>query len=111
MKDAPGFRAILNEAETRAKKLSIRGVKQRFDTGGKFTLVDVREHSEWARSHLPRAIHLDKGKSSATSNWRDMKQGVGDMKQGVGDMMRVTSRWSQGLVADPFSEADHWSRP
>jgi rhodanese-related sulfurtransferase len=61
MKDAPGFRAILNEAETRAKKLSIRGVKQRFDTGGKFTLVDVREHSEWARSHLPRAIHLDKG--------------------------------------------------
>ena len=61
MKDAPGFRAIVNEAETRAKKLSIRGVKQRLDTGGKFTLVDFRERIEWARRHLPRAIDLGLG--------------------------------------------------
>ena len=36
-------------------------VKQRLDAGEKFTLVDVREDNEWAKGHLPGAIHLGKG--------------------------------------------------
>lgn len=36
-------------------------MKQRLDAGEKFHLVDVREESEWARGHLPGAIHLSKG--------------------------------------------------
>jgi rhodanese-related sulfurtransferase len=31
------------------------------DKGDKFILVDVREESEFARDHLPGAIHLGKG--------------------------------------------------
>jgi len=31
------------------------------DRGDKFTLVDVREDSEFAKDHLPGAIHLGKG--------------------------------------------------
>jgi len=31
------------------------------DRGGKFILVDVREESEFAKDHLPGAIHLGKG--------------------------------------------------
>lgn len=31
------------------------------DRGGKFILVDVREESEFAKDHLPSAIHLGKG--------------------------------------------------
>ena len=31
------------------------------DRGEKFHLVDVREESEWAKDHLPGAIHLGKG--------------------------------------------------
>ena len=31
------------------------------DAGEKFHLVDVREDSEWAKGHLPNAIHLGKG--------------------------------------------------
>src|SRR5258708_15666677 len=61
MKHAPGFLAIVNEAKTRVKELSFREVKQRLDAGEKFTLVDVREDNEWARGHLPEAIHLGKG--------------------------------------------------
>jgi rhodanese-related sulfurtransferase len=31
------------------------------DAGDNFTLIDVREESEWASGHLPGAIHLGKG--------------------------------------------------
>jgi rhodanese-related sulfurtransferase len=61
MKHAPGFLAIVNEAKSRVKELSFREVKQRLDVGEKLTLVDVREDNEWARGHLPAAIHLGKG--------------------------------------------------
>src|SRR5258708_15685546 len=61
MKHAPGFLAIVNDAKTRVKELNFREVKQRLDAGEKFTLVDVREDTEWARGHLPGAIHLGKG--------------------------------------------------
>ena len=61
MKHAPGFLTLVNEAKTRVKELSFREVKQRLDAGERFTLVDVREDNEWARGHLPGAIHLGKG--------------------------------------------------
>jgi rhodanese-related sulfurtransferase len=61
MKHAPGFLAIVNDAKTRVKELNFREVKSRLDAGEKFTLVDVREDNEWARGHLPGAIHLGKG--------------------------------------------------
>src|SRR5580704_12033258 len=61
MKHAPGFLAIVNDAKTRVKELNFREVKSRLDAGEKFTLVDVREDNEWARGHLPGAVHLSKG--------------------------------------------------
>jgi rhodanese-related sulfurtransferase len=61
MNHAPGFLAIVNEAKTRVRELNFREVKKRLDAGEKFTLVDVREDSEWERGHLPGAIHLGKG--------------------------------------------------
>jgi rhodanese-related sulfurtransferase len=36
-------------------------VKKKMDGGEQFTLVDVREESEFAKDHLPGAIHLGKG--------------------------------------------------
>jgi rhodanese-related sulfurtransferase len=36
-------------------------VKTKLDRGEKFVLVDVREESEFAKDHLPGAIHLGKG--------------------------------------------------
>ena len=41
--------------------MSIDDVKARLDRGEKFLLVDVREESEYAKDHLPGAIHLGKG--------------------------------------------------
>jgi len=61
MKHAPEFLKIVEDAKTRIRETTVPEVKARLDAGEKFTLVDVREDSEWARGHLPGAIHLGKG--------------------------------------------------
>jgi rhodanese-related sulfurtransferase len=61
MKHAPGFLQLVNDAKTRVKETSVPEVKKRLDAGNKFVLVDTREDNEWARGHLPGAIHLCKG--------------------------------------------------
>jgi len=61
MKHTPAFLAIVNDAKTRVKEWDFREVKKRLDAGETFTLVDVREDNEWARGHLPGAVHLGKG--------------------------------------------------
>ena len=58
---AAGFLRLVNDAKSRVKELTIDQVKAKQDRGEKFTLIDVREESEWAKDHLPGAIHLGKG--------------------------------------------------
>ena len=55
------FLALVNDAKKRIKESNVADVKQRLDAGEKLVLIDVREESEWARGHLPGAIHLGKG--------------------------------------------------
>ena len=56
-----GFLKLVNEAKKRIKQEDFRATKKRMDAGEKFILVDTREESEWARGHIPGAIHLGKG--------------------------------------------------
>jgi rhodanese-related sulfurtransferase len=58
---AAGFLAIVNDAKTRIKEADFREIKKRIDAGEKMILVDTREDNEWARGHIPKAIHLGKG--------------------------------------------------
>ena len=55
------FLKIVNDAKTRVRETNVDEVKTRMDRGEKVTLVDVREESEFAKDHLPGAIHLGKG--------------------------------------------------
>jgi rhodanese-related sulfurtransferase len=55
------FLQIVKDAKTRIREVSLDDVKARLDRGDKFVLVDVREESEYAKDHLPGAIHLGKG--------------------------------------------------
>jgi rhodanese-related sulfurtransferase len=55
------FLRIVEDAKARVREVSIDDVKARLDRGDKFVLVDVREESEYAKDHLPAAIHLGKG--------------------------------------------------
>ncbi|MFO0807347.1 MAG: rhodanese-like domain-containing protein [Gemmataceae bacterium] len=61
MKHSPAFLSIVNDAKSRVKECTIDDVKARLDRGDNFTLVDVREESEFAADHLPGAVHLGKG--------------------------------------------------
>src|SRR5437660_12340771 len=57
----PRFLKIVDDAKTRVRETNVDTVKTRLDQGEKFLLVDVREESEYAKDHLPGAIHLGKG--------------------------------------------------
>ena len=57
----PRFLKIVDDARTRIRETNVNDVKKRMDRGDKFLLVDVREESEFAKDHLPGAIHLGKG--------------------------------------------------
>jgi len=57
----PRFLKIVADARTRVRETNVGEVKTRMDRGDKFILVDVREESEFAKDHLPTAIHLGKG--------------------------------------------------
>ena len=74
MAHAAKFLALVNDAKSRVKETNVADVKRRMDAGEKFFLVDVREESEWARGHLPGAIHLGKGIIE-----RDIEQKIPDM--------------------------------
>ena len=61
MQHAPRFLKIVDDARSRIRETNVDAVKQRLDRGESFVLVDVREESEFAKDHLPGAIHLGKG--------------------------------------------------
>jgi rhodanese-related sulfurtransferase len=61
MQHTPRFLKIVDEAKSRVKETTVDAVKEKLDGGEKFLLVDVREESEFAKDHLPGAIHLGKG--------------------------------------------------
>src|SRR3989442_14367604 len=69
----PRFLKIVDDAKSRVRETDVDAVKKRMDRGEKFLLVDVREESEFARDHLPGAVHLGKGVIE-----RDVEQRVPD---------------------------------
>ncbi len=58
---SPRFLKIVQDAKAHIRELTVDQVKRKLDRGERFHLVDVREESEWAKDHLPQAIHLGKG--------------------------------------------------
>ena len=61
MQHSERFLKIVEDAKKRVRETTVDDVKAKLDGGEKFTLVDVREESEFAKDHLPGAVHLGKG--------------------------------------------------
>ena len=78
MQHTPRFLKIVDDAKSRVKETTVNEVKEKLDSGEKFLLVDVREESEFAKDHLPGAIHLGKGVIE-----RDVEARVPDVKTPV----------------------------
>lgn len=72
---SPGFLRLVNDARKRVKETNVDDVKVKLDRKEKFLLIDVREESEYAKDHLPGAIHLGKGIIE-----RDIEERVPDHK-------------------------------
>lgn len=72
----PRFLKIVDDARSRIRETNVDEVKKRMDRGDKFMLVDVREGSEFAKDHLPGAVHLGKGVIE-----RDIEGRVPDLNQ------------------------------
>ncbi|GAC1434170.1 MAG: rhodanese-like domain-containing protein [Terriglobales bacterium] len=56
-----GFLKIVTDAKQRVREVTTSEVKSKLDRHEKVLIVDVREESEFAKDHLPGAIHLGKG--------------------------------------------------
>jgi rhodanese-related sulfurtransferase len=72
---SPRFLQIVEDARKRVREVTIDQVKAKQDRGEKFLLIDVREESEFAKDHLPGAVHLGKGIIE-----RDVEDRVPDLK-------------------------------
>jgi len=73
MQHTPRFLQIVDDARKRIRETTVDDVKAKLDRGEKFLLVDVREESEYAKDHLPGAVHMGKGVIE-----RDVEQKVAD---------------------------------
>jgi rhodanese-related sulfurtransferase len=73
MAHAAQFLKLVQDAKKNVKETNVAEVKRRGDAGEKFLLIDVREDNEWAKGHLPGAVHLGKGIIE-----RDIEQRVPD---------------------------------
>ena len=61
MKHSPRFLRIVEESRKRVRETTVDEVKARLDRRDQFVLIDVREDNEFAKDHLPGAVHLSKG--------------------------------------------------
>lgn len=55
------FLQIVDRARGQVRECTVQDVVERRTKGDGFILLDVREESEFARGHIPGALHLGKG--------------------------------------------------
>jgi rhodanese-related sulfurtransferase len=72
---SPQFLKLVQDAKSRVRELTVDDVKAKLNRKERFYLVDVREDTEWAKDHLPNAIHLGKGVIE-----RDVEQRIPDSR-------------------------------
>ena len=70
---SPRFEKLCEDVKKNVRELTVDNVKAKLDKKEKFHLVDVREETEYAKDHLPGAVHLGKGVLE-----RDVEQQIPD---------------------------------
>ena len=93
MVHSPQFLKLVQDAKQRVKESNVPQVKQRMDAGEKWLLVDVREDNEWAKGHVPGAVHMGRGVIE-----RDIEQRVPDTNTKL--VLYCGGGFRSALVAD-----------
>jgi rhodanese-related sulfurtransferase len=91
------FLSIVNDAKSRIRECAVPDVKAKLDAGETFHLVDVREESEFARGHLPGAVHIGKGVLE-----RDVEQKIPDA--GAQIVLYCGGGYRSALAADALQK-------
>jgi rhodanese-related sulfurtransferase len=58
---SPAFLKLVQDAKARVQECTVEDVKTRLDRKDTFSLIDVREESEFAAGHITGAVHMSKG--------------------------------------------------
>jgi len=61
MRHSAGFLSLVEDALTRVTEISLADARSRFEEVTEVVLLDVREESEWNKSHAKGAQYLGKG--------------------------------------------------
>lgn len=93
MQHSPQFLKLVQDAKQRVKETNVPDMKRRMDAGEKMLLVDVREDHEWAKGHLPGAVHIGRGIIE-----RDIESKVPDTKTKI--VLYCGGGFRSALVAD-----------
>jgi len=93
MAHSPQFLKLVQNAKKGVKETNVPDVKRRIDAGERLMLVDVREDNEWAKGHVPSAIHLGRGIIE-----RDIEQRIPDT--GAKLILYCGGGFRSALVAD-----------
>jgi len=99
---ASRFLEIVNDAKSRVAECEVDDVKARRDAGESFHLVDVREESEYAKGHLPGAIHLGKGVIE-----RDIEKAITDVDAPI--VLYCGGGFRSALAADAIQDMGYTS--
>ena len=55
------FMDLVAEARPRIREVTVEDVRHMVSEGSEAVLVDIREESEWAKGHIPGAVHVSRG--------------------------------------------------
>jgi rhodanese-related sulfurtransferase len=94
---SPRFLKLVAEVRARVHEVTVDDVKTMLDRGETFHLIDVREESEFARDHLPGAVHLGKGILE-----RDIEERVPDTKASI--ILYCGGGFRSALAADNLNK-------
>jgi rhodanese-related sulfurtransferase len=102
---APRFEKLCRDTKQHVRELTVDDVKAKLDKKESFHLVDVREESEWAKDHLPSAVHLGKGVIE-----RDIEQRIADVAAPI--VLYCGGGFRSALAADSLQKMGYtnvWS--
>jgi rhodanese-related sulfurtransferase len=94
MKHSPAFLALVEDAKSRIRHLSVDEYLALDDKG---ILIDVREESEWAAGHAAGARHLGKGIIE-----RDIEAAIPDKSQRI--VLYCGGGYRSALAADALQK-------
>lgn len=97
MQHMPGFLRLVEDACTRITEVTCTEVSGLLERGDPVCLIDVREHEEWVRGHLPRARHLCKGIIE-----RDIETAVPDLETHI--VLYCGGGFRSALAADALAK-------